>query len=128
VELEPGYEKFDIYPDMSQVFGQKKFQSLNITSLEAAALDLLTLEEYHEICYFQFPQLRTAWIYNPRTINLGAVISCSSGNQLGDFVEIAFLPGIKSDLGIPRWNTAPWIAEDVMEDGWTRYYSSPLRD
>jgi hypothetical protein len=107
---------------LSQILGQKEFKSLNTPSLEAAALDSLMLKEYQGICYWQFLQHRDILIYNlPVTVNVGAVISCSLGNELEDFVQIVFLLRIKSNLCVPRWKMAHWTIVDVTEDGWTRY-------
>jgi hypothetical protein len=80
------------------------------------------LEEYHEICYWQFPPRRYG-SENPITVHLGAVISCSSGNRLEDLVEIAFLLQTDSGFNISRWNMAG--SGVVMENGWTRYDVSP---
>ncbi|KAJ7301183.1 hypothetical protein DFH08DRAFT_119453 [Mycena albidolilacea] len=122
VDLAPGNTRLYRYIHPGQRSDQPEFKSLNTPSLEAAALGFLTLEEYHEICYWQFSQHRIASIDNPITFNPGAVISCSWGNQLEDFVEIAFLPQTDSGFGIPRWNTVDWGV--VMENGWTRLSSS----
>ncbi|KAJ7301187.1 hypothetical protein DFH08DRAFT_119496 [Mycena albidolilacea] len=61
-------------------------------------------------------------VYNPITFNLGAVISCPSGNRLGNFVEIAFLPRTDSRPNRPRWDMVNWGV--VMENGWTRLSAS----
>jgi hypothetical protein len=45
-----------MYFNFGQVSGQTEFNSLNTPGREAAAIDSSTLEEYHEICYFQFSQ------------------------------------------------------------------------
>jgi hypothetical protein len=124
MDLEPGYEKFYQYLDLGHLFGHSdsEFRSLNTPSLETAALGLLTLEECHDICYWQFSQRRATSIYNTITVNLGAVVSCSS--VLEDYVEIARLPRIESNLHmLLGCNRAHWVEGDVMTDGWTRYYS-----
>lgn len=56
-------------------------------------------------------------------MNVGAVISCSSGNQPEDLIEIAFSPNV--ELRVDRgWGIAGDTVGDVMEDGWTWYYFS----
>jgi hypothetical protein len=54
-------------------------------------------------------------------VNPGAVITCSSGNQLDHLVEIASLPNSEFHVSQDRWETAGEPIGDVMEDGWTRY-------
>jgi hypothetical protein len=107
-----------------QTLGQTEFKSLNTPSLEAGVIDSLTFAEYHQICYLRFSQHRYVSVYNPITVNVGAMISWSSGNRLEDFVEIAVLSRIGSNLGMSHWNTAQGTERDVMKDGWTRYCSS----
>jgi hypothetical protein len=128
MDLTPGNIYLDMSTDLRRTLGQKEFKSLNTPSLEATALDSLTLAEFHEVCYWQFSRFQSASICNlNNTVNVGAVISCSSGNGLEDLVEIVFLLRIKSNLGVPCWNTAPCAEGDTMEDGWTRYDSSAHR-
>jgi hypothetical protein len=98
MDLEPGYEKFYQYLNLGHLFGHSEFRSLNTPSLETAALDLLMLEECHDICYWQFSQHRATSIYSPITVNLGPVVSCSS--VLEDYVEIARLLRIESHLHV----------------------------
>ncbi|KAJ7300384.1 hypothetical protein DFH08DRAFT_1000784 [Mycena albidolilacea] len=104
---------------LRETLSQKEYKSLNTPSLEAAALDLLTLVEYHAICYWEFSQHRYVSVYNPITVNLGAAISCSSDNRLEDLVEIAILLRTDSGIKISRWYTG--YSGVVMENGWTRY-------
>jgi hypothetical protein len=105
----------------------KQFKtSLNAPSLEAAAIDSLTLWDYHEMCSQKFPQVRTTSFYNPVAIDLGSVIFCSLGNQLEDSVEICFLPKLHSNLDLPRWDMPHWPSQ-YDKDGWTRYYWSGHR-
>jgi hypothetical protein len=125
VDLEPGNSDLYMSIYLRETLSQKEHKSLNSPSLEAAALGFLMLEEYHEICYWEFSQRRIASVYSPITVNIGAVISCSSGNRLEDLVEIAILPRTDSGFNISRWNTAG--SGVVMTNGWTRYYLSPAR-
>ncbi|KAJ7340611.1 hypothetical protein DFH08DRAFT_811821 [Mycena albidolilacea] len=117
VDLAPG--NTSLYPcyHLDQRSDQPEFQSLNTPSLEATVLNLLTLEEYHEICYWQFSLGRDVSVCNPITVNPGTFISCSSGNRLEDLVEIAFLPRTDSGPNRPRWDTVG--SGVVMGNGWT---------
>jgi predicted NAD-dependent protein-ADP-ribosyltransferase YbiA (DUF1768 family) len=115
-----------MYHHLDQRSDQLEFKSLNTPSLEATALGFLTLEQYHEICYWQFSLGRDVSVYNQITANIGAVISCSSGNRLEDLIEIAILPRTDSGFNRSRWDKVNWGV--VMENGWTRYYSSPPYD
>ncbi|KAJ7340581.1 hypothetical protein DFH08DRAFT_1012624 [Mycena albidolilacea] len=122
VDLAPGnFWFYSSYP-LDQRSNQPEFKSLNTPSLEAAAFDSLTLEEYHEICYWQFSQRRYVSVYNPITFNLGTVISCPLGNRLEDLVEIAFLSRTDSGPNRPPWDTVDWGV--VMENVWTRLSAS----
>lgn len=80
-------------------------------------VDSLTLEQYHHICYFHLSWRRTITISTDITVNLGAVLVCSSGDQLDGSAEIAFLPDVEVSVG--RWYGAKGVA---MENGWMRYF------
>jgi hypothetical protein len=123
VDFTPGNTLLYAYHHLDQRSDQVELKSLNNPSLEAAALDFLTLGEYHEICFRQFSQRRIASVYNPITVDIMAVISCSSGNRLEDLVEIAILPRTNSGFNISRWSTAG--SGVVLENGWTWYDISP---
>jgi hypothetical protein len=123
VDLTPGNIRFFFHQYLGLGIDETDFKPLNTPSLESAALDSLTLAEYHEICYWEFSVDRDVLVYNPITVDIGAVFSCSSGNRLEDLVEIAFLLQIDSSFVIPRWYTAGLGV--VMENGWTRYDISP---
>jgi hypothetical protein len=90
---------------------------LNAPGQEAMVVDSLTLEQYHQICYWYLSNWRNISISPDVTVNLGTVITCSSGDQLQDFVEIVFFPDV--DVRFSHWDGAQG---EVMEDGWTRYF------
>jgi hypothetical protein len=79
------------------------------------AINSLTLKQYHEICYFNLAQGRTLSVSSYVIVNLGAVIDCSSGDQLQDWVEVASLPDVEVRRG--RWYGP---GGEVMANGWTR--------
>jgi hypothetical protein len=127
VDLAPGNICVCRYRELAQRSDQLELKSLNTPSLEATALDSLTLEEYHEICYQQLSQYQSGSVYNPITVNLGAVVSCSSGNRIEDLIEIAFLLRTNSSPNRSRWHTVDCDWGVDMENGWTRYDSSHPR-
>jgi hypothetical protein len=86
---------------------------------EAMAIDSLTLEQYHKICYWNLLQYRNFYCSASATVNLNTIIMSASGDRLEDSVEIALLPDAQIYLG--DWETEGATAE-VMEGGWIRYY------
>ncbi|KAJ7924551.1 hypothetical protein B0H13DRAFT_2578770 [Mycena leptocephala] len=93
--------------------------SLDALDQDAKVIDSLTIEDYHSIC--DWPQRRFLFINisTDVTINLGTIIAVSSGDQLKGSAEIAFLPDVEAE--VEHWYGAQG---EVMEDGWTRVYSS----
>jgi hypothetical protein len=87
---------------------------------EAMAIDALTIEQYHEICYWYLSQHRNLHSSASATETLNAIFACASGDQLEDLVEIALLPDAEVYLG--DWRTPERATGEVMEGGWTRYY------
>jgi enterochelin esterase-like enzyme len=85
---------------------------------EAIAIDALTLEQYHQICYWNLSQSRNFYCSASATVNLNTIYVCPSGDRLEDSVEIALLPDGEGYLG--HWGTER-VIEEVMEGGWTRY-------
>jgi hypothetical protein len=95
--------------------GIKPSEGLN---QDAMAIDTLTLEQYHKICFWNLSRRRNLYCSVSATVNLNAIIACPSGDRLEDSVEIAFLPD--AEVGLGDWRTA---TGKVMEGGWTRYYN-----
>jgi hypothetical protein len=87
---------------------------------EAMAIESLTLEQYHEICYWDLSRRRNFYCSASATVNLHTIIVCPSGDRLEDSVEIALLPDTKVYLG--DWRTPETATGEVMEGGWTWYY------
>ncbi|KAJ6555862.1 hypothetical protein B0H19DRAFT_137156 [Mycena capillaripes] len=100
--------------------------SSNAPNTEAKIIESLTLEQYHHICYQSLGHFRFTNISTPITHNLGAVICCPSRDRLEDSVEIAWLPN--TPILSPWWKTRSGMAEQIMEDGWTRLNSSEVSD
>ncbi|KAJ7227978.1 hypothetical protein B0H12DRAFT_1148214 [Mycena haematopus] len=77
----------------------------------------LTLEQYHQICYFNLIQKRSISIPTFTAVNVRAVFSCSSGDVFEDLAVIA-----DNDWeSYPPWiNSKNWEYGTVMENGWTR--------
>jgi hypothetical protein len=87
---------------------------------EASAIDSLTLEQYHRICYWNLSQPRNLCCSASATLNVDTIIARISGDRLEDMVEIALLPDAEVDLG--RWGIPSSVTWKVVENGWTRYY------
>jgi hypothetical protein len=99
--------------------GIKPSEALN---QEAMAIEFLTLEQYHEICYWNLSRLRHLYCSTSATVNLNTIIVCPSEDRLEDSVEIAlFLPNEEVYLGY--WSTTLGAYREVVEGGWTRYYN-----
>ncbi|KAF7377108.1 hypothetical protein MSAN_00129800 [Mycena sanguinolenta] len=99
-----------------------------VHSLSASAetittfIDLLTLEQYHNICVWNLGKHRRFDLSIFTTVNLGAVYDCYS-DSLEDSVEIAFLPSAEASR-IRGWMTSERGTGELMSDGWTRFRSS----
>jgi hypothetical protein len=87
---------------------------------EAIATDALTLEQYHQICYWNLSRHQNFYCSASATVNLTTIIACASEDRFEDSVEIALLPDTKVYLG--DWRTPEGATGEVMEGGWTRYY------
>jgi hypothetical protein len=83
------------------------------------AIDSLTLEQYHKICYWNLLQYRKIYCSASATVNLNTIIVCASGDRLEDSVEIALLHDAEIYPG--HWRTPERATGEVMEGGWTRY-------
>jgi hypothetical protein len=106
---------------VEEVSHAQGFTSLNAPGQEAMVIESLTLEQYHRICYWNLSHRRkhlpSISITPDVSVNLGAIIGCSSSDQLQDWMEIASLPDVEV-----HW--CDWYGEDGedLEDGWTRYF------
>jgi hypothetical protein len=99
---------------------QRGLELLGTLNMITTVIETLTLKQYHEICYWNLAKFNNTSTCTT-TVNLGAVISCSSGNQLRDLVEVASLPHIDLDRSTRRWQAYGWEG-NVMDDGWTWYF------
>jgi hypothetical protein len=89
---------------------------LNATDKEKALMiDYMTLEPYHNICYWHLSRSRDIIISTDVTVNMGGVFACSSEDQLQYWVEIASLPDV--EINVDRWRGAEG---EVMDNGWIR--------
>jgi hypothetical protein len=97
--------------------------SFSASNTEAAIIESLTVERYHEICSCNLKQLRLLHSSSPIVVNVGAVLSCSLSSGLEDSVEIASVPN--ADLTLGPWilysTTSGRVLGELTEDGWTRY-------
>jgi hypothetical protein len=102
------------------ISGGQGIKSLDLPNQEAIAIDALTLDQYHKICYWNLSRHRNLYCSASATVNLNTIIVCPSGDRLEDSVEIALLPDTELYLG--DWITAAGVTGEGMEGGWTRYY------
>ncbi|KAJ6580622.1 hypothetical protein B0H19DRAFT_1369173 [Mycena capillaripes] len=125
----------DLIPDNDHLlrnFGMSMSSPQAIIALDASnqeetmAIDCLTLEEYHIICWAQLPQLRELDCGVPfPPVTLGAIIFCSAENRFEDSLEIALLPDAEFSIRKP-WESR--ATGEMMEDGWIRYNSDGVLD
>ncbi|KAJ6512485.1 hypothetical protein C8R45DRAFT_1087653 [Mycena sanguinolenta] len=96
---------------------------------EGAVIELLTLELYHIISYWDFSVIRSASISPSATVNLAGVYNCPSGNTSNDVVEVAWLPNteVSSDHDWYVSGDGRNVRE-LMADGWTRLQSTDIVD
>jgi hypothetical protein len=85
--------------------------------MEATIIDSMTLDQYHNMCYWDLAYHRT-WMPALALVNLGAVICHLSESD--EFIEIASLPNVELDLDACCWCITGRVG-NVMKDGWTRY-------
>jgi hypothetical protein len=103
-------------------------QAVTSATQEAMVIDSLTLQHYHSICHWELRQWRTLTISSCVTVNLGAVISWSTTDQLEVWDEVAYLLDVAPSPG--GWYARGWYdgrrIGQINENGWTRYliYSS----
>jgi hypothetical protein len=98
--------------------------SLSASNTEAAIIESLTLEQYHEICSWNLKQLRLLRSSSPMIVNVGAVLYCPLSSGFEDSVEIASVPSANLTLGpwtLYSTDTSQRVLGEVTEDGWTRY-------
>ncbi|KAF7337088.1 hypothetical protein MVEN_02146000 [Mycena venus] len=122
VDLQPGGFMF-FWQSMTNVNGPEIFysdgiKSLNIPAEEVMIIDSLTLQQYHTVCSWELSRFRWISISSLIPVNLGAVISCSSGRRLEDLVEIASLYNVEPRFC--RWKMAGKPIADVTKNDWTR--------
>jgi hypothetical protein len=91
-----------------------------VSAQEAMVIASLTLQRFHDICYWNLSQCRNFDCPAFTTVNLTTIIACASEDRLEDSVEIALLSDAEVSLG--DWIAAAGATGEVMESGWTRYY------
>ncbi|KAJ7177200.1 hypothetical protein C8R46DRAFT_49346 [Mycena filopes] len=99
----------------------------NAPSLEGMVVDCMTLEHFHEACGWQYKSLQRD-IPPVTTINLGTVVSltCSSEHPDKDYVETASMKEARA-TGEYGWCSNRGY-EDIMPNGWTRFFVSSDRN
>ncbi|KAJ7618873.1 hypothetical protein DFH06DRAFT_85339 [Mycena polygramma] len=84
--------------------------------MEGLAINVLTLEAYHEVCHWSLGQISSIAIPAGMTIHLGMVISRPSNNH---FAKIAFIP--EADDYAYSWRHPGQVEGEIMENGSTRF-------
>ncbi|KAJ6512483.1 hypothetical protein C8R45DRAFT_1206575, partial [Mycena sanguinolenta] len=104
-------------------------ESLAGEDSKGAVIDLLTLEQYHAIPYYELSVYRIATISSSATANIGGVYHCPSDNTIDDVVEIAWLPNAEV------WSPSFWYScgsgssfGELVADGWTCLKSTDIVD
>jgi hypothetical protein len=103
--------------EISPLPGIKPSDALN---QEAIAIDSLTIEQYHKICYWNLSRHRNLYCPASATVTLSTIIACPLEDRLEDSLKIALLPERKVYLG--DWRTAAGATGEVTDGGWTWYY------
>ncbi|KAJ7677034.1 hypothetical protein DFH06DRAFT_1122304 [Mycena polygramma] len=93
----------------------------NAPDIEVLAIDALTLEAYHEVCYLSLGPTSYINICAGVTVPLGTVISRPTNNH---FVEIASLPDVC--IEIDHWANLREGEGEITENGWTRFNAREL--
>jgi hypothetical protein len=93
----------------------REINYLNATEVPML-INSLTLEQYHDICFWKLSRTQTITVPADATLNLGTVFVCSSGDQLQDWVGIVSWTDV--EVGHTGWHGAKG---EVMSNGWTRY-------
>jgi hypothetical protein len=121
VDLIPGGIEY-LWTAVAKISPLQKIKPLEALNQEAMtmAIDTLTLEQNHSICYWYLVQPRDLYCSTSATVNLNTIIVCPSGDRLEDSVEIALL--LDADLYLDYWRATQGATGEVMEGGWTRYY------
>ncbi|KAJ6512395.1 hypothetical protein C8R45DRAFT_1152015, partial [Mycena sanguinolenta] len=92
-------------------------------------VDSLTLDQYHEICRWEFSTTRSISIPTSVTVNLDSVLNCPSRGTSDEITEIAYLPNANLS-NEPRWRIiGQWpVSDEVTTDGWIRFNSDDVVD
>jgi hypothetical protein len=91
--------------------GLQIFAPWNELSAEYMMIEFLTIEDYHDIPYYRQRQFRPITIPVPTA---AAVLFCSARNWVEDYVEVAFLPIMRT------YSSGLWT---VVGEARTRYQS-----
>ncbi|KAF8212702.1 hypothetical protein K438DRAFT_1927996 [Mycena galopus ATCC 62051] len=123
VDLVPGSTMLSWRTYSHEISRHQGLHSMVAQNSVAMAIDSLTLDQYHEISYWEQAQRHSTSILPPMTVKLGTVVACSGGHRLKDLTEIAFLPSVDQDY-VPHWNMSGQEVATLRGDGWVRYHIS----
>ncbi|KAJ7847019.1 hypothetical protein B0H13DRAFT_92665 [Mycena leptocephala] len=78
VDLIPSNRRYWSY-NLPPISHRQKMKPLDAPDQEAMAIDALTLEQYHQICYWNLSQFQHLYGSASATVNLNSIIVCRSG-------------------------------------------------
>jgi len=107
------------YNRVGEYIRPQEIKSLDVPNLEATVIEFRTLEEYHEICYWNLSQTRSLSTSTLSAVNLGAIILCSSGNEVENGAEITTLQNIRLRVYENRWSIDGRPLRCINGKGWT---------
>ncbi|KAJ6512507.1 hypothetical protein C8R45DRAFT_960601 [Mycena sanguinolenta] len=128
-DLAPGGPFLRQIPPLRELCSQQGLRFLSEEDTEAIIVDSLTLDQYHEICRWEFSTTRSISIPTSVTVNLDSVLNCPSRGTSDEMVEIAYLPNANLSSE-PRWRIiGQWpVSGEVITDGWIRFNSDDVTD
>ncbi|KAJ7928248.1 hypothetical protein B0H13DRAFT_2182367 [Mycena leptocephala] len=99
--------------------------------METMVIDSLTLEQFHATCAWHLSRWCIRSFHTPITVHVGAVVVSSGSSDLDYLNEVASSLNIRIDYH--RWKTiqdwhTPGARGEVIENGWTRFYSGDVSD
>lgn len=99
------------YETVDEIPSRHPIEQLEAPDQEGIVIDALTLEKFHQICYWDLSQRRNFDCSTSATVNLNTIIVRPSRDQLEDSVEIAFLPN--EEVYVGDWETAAGATREI---------------
>ncbi|KAJ7605161.1 hypothetical protein FB45DRAFT_1042604 [Roridomyces roridus] len=112
-----------LYSFRLQISAHLANKNLNDPDLEPKALQYLSIDQFHDICWLELLEPTYLGIPVDWEVSLGAVM-CVPSDGLQNAVEIAALSG--NDLASSRWMCAH-VRGETMGTGWTRFNCADIQ-